>query len=193
MEVEVMIMTTPNERLTMRAAELLDEPVTIAVRVHATDDPQRAWGPAGERPQGSVPVLGMPIVPLWRALVRNVRRLVAGGAEGEAVLAFTAAGDRVLLEHERLRPMKPIRELERLGTEPAAVDLVRLAEDLVPDLRIGERWFTVNSADFGRLAKLVAAGELDEPVLATQIRPWQAQREAIAADDPAAINEMLNS
>ncbi len=152
-------MTTPTERLTCRAAAVLDEEVAIAVRVS----------------KGSP----NPPTALFESLKRAVTNRFTDQGDLDGVLVFTRYGGRVLTNRSGFRsldPTFPIRHLSR--AVPIAVDLDLLTEELIPILRIGAETFMVNPLDFGALARAVVAGELAEPALAEQLTPWHEQMEA---------------
>ncbi|MGH1493738.1 MAG: hypothetical protein ACRBK7_30810, partial [Acidimicrobiales bacterium] len=110
----------------------------------------------------------------------------------KGVLAFTHAGDRVLVGRSRLRPLRPTEVIRRLSGEgPITIDLALLYEDLIPELEIDGERFLINAVDFGVLTKAVVTGELDAPKLAEQLGPYYDRVKALATHDPRSVQSLV--
>ncbi len=192
-------MTGPTRRLTDRTANVLGEPLALAVRVRQAPQ-QRSPRPGDtavddaiqEMSPSAFPVFGLPIVPILRSLKWTVTDLFNRGDVVKGVLAFTRSGDRVLVGRSRLRSLRPTEVIRRLsGGGPISVDLALLYEELIPELEVDGERFLVNAVDFGVLAKAVVTGELDAPKLAEQLGPYYDRVQALATHDPRSIRSLV--
>lgn len=108
------------------------------------------------------------------------------------MLAFTSAGDRVVVGRSRLRSLRPTEVIRRLsGGGPITIDLTLLYEDLIPELEIDGERYLVNAVDFGVLTRAVVAGELNAPRLAEQIAPYHDRVQALATHDPRTVRSLI--
>lgn len=191
-------MTTPTQRLTDRAAAILDDDVAIAVRVrpcasrHAPVSAHVAYSENGPWPN-ALPASGLPVVPMYRSLKQSVTDMVAPDVEHpNGVIAFLRSGDRVFMGRDRFRSLQPTTVLRRLeGTQPASIDMGLLSADLIPKLTVAGECFIVNSVDFGVLTRTVVEGGIDEPQLAEELRPYYEQALAFRHYDPNTLRAMI--
>ncbi len=180
------------QALAVRPAAFLGEDVACAVRVRK-GPPQGSWARSEISGPSGLPALGFPIVPIFRSLKRRVSDMIGGDDGRSLILAFTTSGDRVVLGRSRFRsrrPTGPVRHLDR--DHPLAIELPLLFEELIPELRIGDEFFIVNSVDFGVLTRALVAGDVDEPALAAQVRPFYEQTKRMKAGEPETIRSMIN-
>ena len=199
---EVIEMTAPTQRLTQRAAAQLSQEVTLAVRVRKCSPAPKRNGTDGNiltlDSQPSVPATfpagGLPVVPIVRSLTRAVTDLFTNQHHLNGVLAFTQAGERILMGRSRFRSLRPTGIVRRFPTNAVlAVNEALLAEELIPELTVDDEHFIVNSVDFKVLMAAVVTGKIESRYLAAQLKPFYDRVQSLATYEPDAIRSAMES
>ncbi len=185
-------MTGPTYNLTERVSELLEEPVTLALRVRSgpgSNEPllggtRTAWEGLRMHP------VFRPLGSLLSRLLQSLRDRWSGTTTFTGILALADGGDRILLGRRRFRSLQPTQEIRRLREgAPLLIDKELYDNFFIAELVVANEHFIVHPVDFRVLLKEVVAGRVDAPEIKHDLADFYVRQKQLASVDPDVIRE----